>query len=332
MRLEQLGSEARKIIKGDSLVVVTDKNVEKLYLDRCVESLRSAGFDVKSYVVPPGEDSKSGQTYLELLNFLAEIPLTRADALVALGGGVVGDLTGFAAATYLRGIKVIQVPTTLLAAVDSSIGGKTAINLPAGKNLAGAFHQPALVCQDAQLLDSLPDNVWQDGMAEVIKYGCIADGALFELLQDRAAAENRMEGIIQRCVAIKKKFVEEDELDTGVRQLLNFGHTIGHAIEKATDFAVSHGRAVAKGMAMMSEISERQGWCSRETKEQITSLLRVYEFDLTVAQSGKVLYDICMADKKRKGNFIDIVVPEGIGKCRLQRLTTEELGELLCER
>ena len=169
-------------------------------------------------------------------------------------------------------------------------------------------------------------------MAEVIKYGCIADAALFELLQDREAAENRMEGIIQRCVAIKKKFVEEDELDTGVRQLLNFGHTIGHAIEKATDFAVSHGRAVAKGMAMMSDLSAEQGWCSRETAEQITSLLRMYDFDLTVAQPGKILYDICMADKKRKGNYIDIVVPEGIGKCRLQRLTTEELGELLCER
>ncbi len=137
-------------------------------------------------------------------------------------------------------------------------------------------------------------------MAEVIKYGCIADAALFELLQDREAAENRMEGIIQRCVAIKKKFVEEDELDTGVRQLLNFGHTIGHAIEKATDFAVSHGRAVAKGMAMMSDLSAEQGWCSRETAEQITSLLRMYDFDLTVAQPGKILYDICMADKREK--------------------------------
>lgn len=297
-----------------------------------MESLAGVGFDVKSYVVPAGEESKSGQTYLELLNFLAEVPLTRADALVALGGGVVGDLTGFAAATYLRGIKVIQVPTTLLAAVDSSVGGKTAINLPAGKNLAGAFHQPALVWQDASLLASLPEAVWQDGMAEVIKYGVIADLALFELLQDKEAVRNRMEGVIQRCVAIKKKFVEEDELDTGVRQLLNFGHTLGHAIEKATDFEISHGRAVAKGMAMMAEISERQGWCSKETKEQIIALLDLYEFDLTVAQSSKVLYDICKADKKRKGNAIDIVVPEEIGKCRLQRLTIEELGRILCER
>lgn len=329
MRLEQLGGQVRQSVSGDSLVVVTDENVEKLYLNRCMQSLKCAGFDVRSHVIPPGEESKSGQTYLKLLNFLAEIPLTRSDALVALGGGVVGDLTGFAAATYLRGIKVIQVPTTLLAAVDSSVGGKTAINLPAGKNLAGAFHQPVLVWQDATLLESLPAEIWQDGMAEVIKYGVIADAALFELLKDKEAAQNRMEGIIDRCVAIKRKFVEEDELDTGVRQLLNFGHTLGHAIEKATDFGVSHGCAVAKGMALMAEISARQGWCSQETAREIIDILNLYEFDLTVAQSKEVLYDICKADKKRKGHYIDIVVPERIGKCRLQRLTTEELGEIL---
>lgn len=329
MRLEQLGGQVRQSVSGDSLVVVTDENVEKLYLNRCMQSLKGAGFDVRSYVIPPGEESKSGQTYLKLLNFLAEIPLTRSDALVALGGGVVGDLTGFAAATYLRGIKVIQVPTTLLAAVDSSVGGKTAINLPAGKNLAGAFHQPVLVWQDAELLESLPAEIWQDGMAEVIKYGVIADAALFELLKDKEAAQNRMEGIIDRCVAIKRKFVEEDELDTGVRQLLNFGHTLGHAIEKATDFGVSHGCAVAKGMALMAEISARQRWCSQETAREIVDILNLYEFDLTVAQTKEVLYDICKADKKRKGHYIDIVVPERIGKCRLQRLTTEELGEIL---
>jgi 3-dehydroquinate synthase len=267
-----------------------------------------------------------------LLNFLAEIPLTRADALVALGGGVVGDLTGFAAATYLRGIQVIQVPTTLLAAVDSSVGGKTAINLPAGKNLAGAFHQPALIWCDPSLLDSLPKPIYQDGMAEVIKYGVIADAELFRLLSDRERAKHHQAEMIRRCVDIKNRFVAEDEHDTGVRQLLNFGHTIGHAIEKATDFQVSHGSAVAKGMAMMARLSAAQGWCSRQTAEEIIQILNLYEFDLTVAQSPKVLYDICKADKKRKGHVIDIVVPEEIGKCRLQRLTTDELGEILCAK
>lgn len=329
MRLEELGRAIRPLIKGNSLTVVTDENVANLYLNRCIQSLKCEGFDVYTFVIPPGEESKDGKTYLELVNYLAEIPLTRADALVALGGGVVGDLTGFAAATYLRGIPVIQVPTTLLAAVDSSVGGKTAINLPAGKNLAGAFHQPALIWCDAQLLESLPDNIYQDGMAEVIKYGVIADAGLFELLCDRERTKGCTSEIIERCVRIKKRFVEEDEFDTGVRQLLNFGHTIGHAIEKASGFAVSHGSAVAKGMAMMAEISARQKWCSGETAERITNLLALYEFDLKITQTKEELYDIMKADKKRKGGYIDIVVPEKIGTCRLQRLTTEELGEIL---
>lgn len=329
MELELLGSRVREITDGNSVVVVTDENVEKLYLKRCMDSLRSEGFDVSSFVIPPGEESKSGEKYLELLNFLAEIPLTRADVLVALGGGVVGDLTGFAGATYLRGIKVIQVPTTLLSAVDSSVGGKTAINLPAGKNLAGAFHQPALIWCDERLLESLPENIWQDGMAEVIKYGVIADKELFDMLKNRSMAEKKTDEIIARCVKIKKRFVEDDEFDTGVRQLLNFGHTIGHAVEKATNFEVSHGRAVAKGMAYMAEIAQRQGWCSEETAEEITEILNIYDFDLTIEQPKDVLYNIMKADKKRKGGYIDIVVPETIGKCRLQRVTTEELGEIL---
>lgn len=329
MQLDYLGPAVRDIVKGDSLVVVTDENVAPLYLNRCMQSLKCAGFDVYSFVIPPGEESKSGMTYLELVNYLAEIPLTRADALIALGGGVVGDLTGFAAATYLRGIKVVQVPTTLLAAVDSSVGGKTAINLPSGKNLAGAFHQPALIWCDPSLLETLPAKIYQDGMAEVIKYGVIADADLFELLGDRETAQIHAEEIIQRCVSIKKKFVEEDEHDTGVRQLLNFGHTIGHAIEIASNFEISHGSAVAKGMAYMAEIANAQGWCDQETTRRIIDLLNLYEFDLVVSFDKRELYDIMKADKKRKGNFIDIVVPETIGKCRLQRVTTEELGEIL---
>lgn len=329
MQLDYLGPAVRDIVKGDSMMVVTDENVAPLYLNRCIQSLEKEGFDVYSFVIPPGEESKSGEMYLRLVNDLASIPLTRADALIALGGGVVGDLTGFAAATYLRGIKVIQVPTTLLAAVDSSVGGKTAINLPAGKNLAGAFHQPALIWCDPSLLETLPAKIYQDGMAEVIKYGVIADADLFTMLGNKDFAQSHVENIIQRCVSIKKKFVEEDEHDTGVRQLLNFGHTIGHAIEIASDFEISHGCAVAKGMAYMAEIAEKQGWCDSETKNRIIDLLKLYEFDLAITFDKEVLYDIMKADKKRKGNFIDIVVPETIGKCRLQRITTEELGEIL---
>lgn len=329
MRLENLGANVRDLIRGNTLAVVTDENVEELYLADCVKSLEKAGFEVYCFVVPPGEESKSGEQYLNLMGFLAEIPLTRADALVALGGGVVGDLTGFAAATYLRGIPVIQVPTTLLAAVDSSIGGKTAINLPAGKNLAGAFHQPILIWRDASLLESLPEPVYKDGMAEVIKYGVLADEKLFALLEDRALAEAQKAQIIDRCAQMKLQYVAEDEHDTGIRQLLNLGHTIGHAIEQASGFQVSHGSAVAKGMAAISRISARQGWCSEETADRIVRVLTLYGFDLTIAQSKEELYDSMKKDKKRKGAFLDLVVPEQIGKCRLQRVTIEELYKLL---
>ena len=329
MQLEQLGEKARGLVKGNKAAVVTDENVEKLYLGRCVESLHNAGFEVYSFTVAPGEQSKSGETYLSLLEFLAEIPLTRADVLVALGGGVVGDLTGFAAATYLRGIPVIQVPTTLLAAVDSSIGGKTAINLTAGKNLAGAFHQPVFVLRDAALLDTLPSEIYKDGMAEVIKYGVLTDRELFELLFDKEKAARETERIIKRCAEIKLSYVEKDEHDTGIRQLLNLGHTIAHAVEKATDYRVSHGSAVAKGMAAISDISAKQGWCSRKTAESIRDLLQIYGFDLEIEQSKEVLYEIMKTDKKRKGGVIDIVIPEEIGRCRLQRITIEELYELL---
>lgn len=202
--------------------------------------------------------------------------------------------------------------------------------LPAGKNLAGAFHQPALIWCDAELLESLPDNIYQDGMAEVIKYGVIADAQLFDLLCDREKAESCTREIIERCVRIKKKFVEEDEFDTGVRQLLNFGHTIGHAIEKASDFSGQPRQQLwQRAWAMMAEISAKQNWCSQETSQRIVDLLKLYEFDLNIAQTKDVLYDIMKADKKRKGGFIDIVVPEKIGTCRLQRLTTEELREIL---
>ena len=329
MQQLDFGGEVRKTVSGDTIVVVTDENVKPLYLDRYMQNLQSVGFDVYSFTIAPGEESKSGEVYLELLNYLAEIPLTRADALVALGGGVVGDLTGFAAATYLRGIKVIQVPTTVLAVVDSSIGGKTAINLPAGKNLAGAFHQPALIWRDVTMLESLPADTYLNGMAEVIKYGVLADADLWSLLLNYANVQNNMPEIIDRCVSIKNRIVAEDEFDTGTRQLLNFGHTIGHAIERASDFAVSHGFAVAKGMAAIADISARQGWCSRECAQEIIQLLENYGFDLSIDYSMDELYNIMLSDKKRKGGVIDLVVPERIGKCVLKRITTEELKGIL---
>ncbi len=329
MYLRDAKERIREIIEGDSIAVITDSKVGPLYMDKVCETVREAGFQVYSMEIPEGEESKNGETYLRILEFLADSSLTRTDGVIALGGGVVGDIAGFAAATFLRGVKVIQIPTTLLAAVDSSVGGKTAINLKAGKNLAGAFHQPALVIQDPEFLKSLPDDTFTDGMAEVIKYGVLTDSELFWRLKDVKAVREDPEPIVERCVAIKKKFVEEDELDTGVRQMLNLGHTIGHAVEKLSGFSVSHGRAVAKGLDMMAEIALRQGWCDGKTRGEIREMLLLWGFDLETEFSKDEIYSAISGDKKRKGSFIDIVVPVEIGRCVLKRLSMDQLREIL---
>ncbi|RVU54498.1 3-dehydroquinate synthase [Anaerosphaera multitolerans] len=342
MELEHLGSSVKDIISGDTLLVITDKNIEKLYLKSCVKSLEEANYKVKTYIVEAGEDSKNPNTYLNIINYMAEIPMTRTDGVVALGGGVIGDLSGFVAATYLRGIKIIQVPTTLLALVDSSIGGKTGINLKAGKNLLGAFHQPSLIFKDISLLETLPKEIFSDGMAEVIKYGIIADEELFNILRNKENIATKLEEIVNRCGEIKVRFVEEDEFDKGIRQILNFGHTIGHAIEKSSNYEIGHGIAVANGMEMISGISVKKGWCPLDVAEEINDILSDYGLllseeklsntilgEVNIPELKKRLYKTMKSDKKRKGNEIDIVVPEKIGKCLLKRITIEELGELL---
>lgn len=329
MRLDRIGEAVADMMKPCQLAIITDENVDKLYTKTLENSLKSEGFQTHVFVIEPGEKSKSGEVYLSILEFLGDIHLTRTDGVVALGGGVVGDLAGFAAATYLRGIKVIQVPTTLLAAVDSSVGGKTAINLTAGKNLAGAFHQPALVWFSIETLDTLPRKVWRDGMAEVIKYAVLKDRNLFKILMDKGNVISQLDQIVERCVVIKKEYVEKDELDTGVRQHLNLGHTIGHAIEKLSDYSISHGEAVAKGMSYIGQLAERQGWTEEKCAADIDSMLRRYGFDLSIDYEMEAIYDILKSDKKRKGDFIDLVIPLSIGKCALKRVEIDELGRIL---
>lgn len=228
--LPELGPLLRAQVPGERVCIVTDDTVQALYGAQAEASLTQAGFAVCTFAFPHGEQSKCAATYLKLLNFLAEQHLTRTDAIVALGGGVPGDLAGFAAATYLRGIAFAQVPTTLLAAVDSSVGGKTAIDLDAGKNLAGAFWQPCLVLCDYDTLQTLPEEIFADGCAEVIKYGVLGDEALFAHLEQYGLAFDR-ERVITRCVEMKRDVVAADEFDNGQRQLLNLGHTLGHAVE-----------------------------------------------------------------------------------------------------
>lgn len=329
MELRQIGTALAEIQRGGKICIISDRNVASLYMDICRESLEEAGYGVWEYVLPPGEASKSGTNYLRILEYLAAVPFTRSDGIVALGGGMVGDLAGFAAATYMRGINVYQVPTTLLAAVDSSVGGKTAIDLPSGKNLAGAFHQPKLVLQDSRLLNTLPSDVYREGMAEVIKYGMIHDRKLFKRLENPTEVRNSLDEVIKTCVGIKKEYVEADEFDRGLRHKLNFGHTLGHAMEQAEGYRLSHGDAVAKGMYWITRISAEQGWCSRETLAALEQLLRKYDFNLTFPENREEIYRILCSDKKRQGDTIRMVIPEEVGRCAIREFHIREVKDLL---
>ena len=246
------------------VAVLTDDVVDPLYGCDVQTSLEKSGFEVCRYAVEHGEEHKNLTVWAQMLDFLAVNQLTRTDVIVALGGGVVGDMAGFAAAAYLRGIPFMQIPTTLLAMVDSSVGGKTAVNLPSGKNLAGAFNQPIAVLCDPDTLHTLAPEFFADGAAEIIKYGVLNDKTLFDLLKD-GCWHDQIVPVIETCVRSKAKLVEEDERDTGSRQLLNLGHTIGHAIEKCSHFAVSHGHAVAVGMVYAARIAVSLGVCPEES-------------------------------------------------------------------
>lgn len=318
--LSTLGAEAARRISG-KVLVVTDENVAPLYLGAAYENLKNAGLSVSTLALPAGEHTKSPEYYIKLLNLLAEKQLTRSDLLIALGGGVIGDLTGFAAATWLRGIPLIQVPTTLLAMVDSSVGGKTAIDLPAGKNLVGAFYQPSLVLCDPAVLCSLPDSVFKDGCAEVIKTAILFDPALFSHLEEKGLDFDR-EYVITGCVRHKRDVVCADEFDTGERQKLNLGHTIGHAIEKESGYLISHGRAVAVGTAMMA-----RAYC--KDRERILALLEAFGLPTTTEFSPQTLAATALSDKKRTGDRLTLVVPHAIGNCTLEKIPVSQLESVI---
>ena len=255
--LADAGKYIKDISKGKTAVIVSETNVFPIYGDKLKNTLVKEGFEVLSFIFPAGEESKNTETLVSLWEFLAENHITRSDTLIALGGGVTGDLTGFAAATFLRGIRYVGIPTTLLSMVDSSVGGKTAVDLKGGKNLAGAFYQPSLVLIDPDTLDTLPENIFSDGMAEVIKYGMINLPDFLKKLEEDCDISD----IIEISVKDKRDIVAVDEKDTGIRQLLNFGHTPAHSIELLSDFTISHGSAVAIGMVIMTKASIKAGLC-----------------------------------------------------------------------
>ena len=320
--LSSLPEEIKKLGKVRKISIVSDSNVFPLYGESCRASLICAGFTVSTFVFPAGEASKNGITYLELLNRLAEEKLTRSDLILALGGGVVGDLAGFAAATYLRGIRFVQIPTTVLAAVDSSVGGKTAIDLPAGKNLAGAFCQPSLVLCDLDTLNTLPEDVFIDGCAEVIKYGILYDPSLFAHLEEKGLTFDR-EAVIRRCVELKRDVVMEDEFDTGMRMKLNLGHTIGHGVEAKSEFALSHGKSVAIGMAIVSRASH----CPDH--DRIQAILHKFGLPSSTDYSAEELYTYTLSDKKRTGGTVNLIIPKAIGQCDIVPTPVDSLKSFI---
>jgi 3-dehydroquinate synthase len=326
-KLARLGAVAASCVKGRKAFVVTDSNVAPLYLGRAVDSLRSEGFSVASCTVPAGEPSKCKDMLFMLFEQFYGAGLTRSDVVVALGGGVVGDLTGFAAASYMRGCPLIQVPTTLLAQVDSSIGGKTGIDLPFGKNLVGAFYQPRAVLIDPGVLSTLTRSVMAEGMAEVIKYGCIRDRVLFESIEKGLAD---LEWMIERCVRIKTTVVQNDEYDTGERMLLNYGHTIGHAIEKLSGFTeITHGEAVAIGMVYAARMGEKAGYTEPGTADRIRALLEKWHLPVHTDLPVEEIFESMMSDKKRVSGKIFYVFLGCIGEASAVPTDKERLLSLM---
>ena len=328
--VSRVGEEVAALGKSGTAVVVSDDRVFSLYGEAVVKSLEKQGFCTLNFTFVAGEASKTPETLVSLWRFLAENGVTRSDTLVALGGGVVGDITGFAAATYLRGITAVQVPTTLLAMVDSSVGGKTAVDLPEGKNLVGAFYQPTLVLCDPDTLKTLSPAVFLDGMAEVIKYGLLGNARLFERLftMDK---ERDIADMIRVCVEDKRNIVECDERDTGVRQLLNLGHTLGHAVERVSGYTVTHGSAVAIGMVAVTRAAVKRGLCAPEVLSSLTELLSLYGLPTATDFSPSELAVAATKDKKRAGDTVTLVMPYGIGDARLYPLSVSELETVVAE-
>lgn len=325
--LQKAGEAVKKVISPCKAAIVTDSTVVHLYEETVRKSLTEAGFSVCTFVFPAGEASKNIHTLSHLLEFLAKEEMTRTDMIVALGGGVTGDLAGFGAAVYLRGISFVQIPTTFLAAIDSSVGGKTAVDLEAGKNLAGAFYQPKLVLCDTDVLQTLPEVVFADGIAEALKYGVLGDAALFEKIAGGDFRQD-LEEIIETCVSMKRDVVEEDEFDTGKRQLLNLGHTFGHAIEQKSHFQMTHGHAVAIGMHLIAKAAEAKGIAEKGTAAAIAKALEQNQLPKETEFSPAEVAEGTLRDKKRRGGTISFVFPKKIGACEIVKIPVEEVEAL----
>lgn len=332
--LSSIGEKLKVIYESRKAVIITDKNVEKLCVETVQNSLLKNGFEVKIISIEPGEKSKNLATLEKVYEKLCEFQIRRKDIIVSLGGGVVGDLSGFAASTYLRGINYIQVPTSLLAQVDSSIGGKVAVDLPWGKNLVGSFYHPDAVFIDPDVLLSLNDKFFSDGMGEVIKYGFIKDKSILELLD---SCENKdevikyIEDIVYKCCSIKRELVEKDEKDLGERMMLNFGHTLAHGIEKYYNYGeYSHGEAVAIGMAYITNITEKMDITKKGTYDYMKGILKRYGLPINMPDIDKQsLVNTIALDKKSSGDGINIIVIEEAGVCKIMKIKLQQVYSFL---
>ena len=322
--LKESGSLLRATLGECRVAVVTDSNVSKRYLPALLQSLNEAGIDACFYIFPAGEENKRLFTLSGMLEFFAEQRLTRKDAIIALGGGVTGDMAGFAAGCYLRGVRYVQIPTTLLAAVDSSVGGKTAVDLSAGKNLAGLFHQPSLVICDTDTFETLSPDEFANGCAEAIKTGILDDDTLFSLFETGDVHQD-ISAIVEQCVAYKARIVEADETETGERKLLNLGHTAGHAIERLSGYTLPHGHAVAIGLSIIARAAERLGWAKEPIARRIETALARNGLPTRTEFSPEALAEAALSDKKRAGGNITLVVPKKIGSCALMELPVDRL-------
>ncbi|GAA0180769.1 3-dehydroquinate synthase [Clostridium sediminicola] len=332
--INNIGFEMKKIFNGNKIAIITDSNVDKYYGEIVVNSLENEGFNVKKITLEPGEKTKSIENLVGLYDELLDFSITRGDLIITLGGGVIGDLGGFVASTLLRGIPFVQVPTSLLAQIDSSIGGKVAVDLPRGKNLVGSFYHPKKVIIDPNVLETLEDRYLYDGMGEVIKYGCIKDKNLFDLLSGIESKEqllSEMEPIIYTCCDIKRRVVENDEKDTGERMVLNFGHTIGHAIEKYYKFdKYSHGEAVAIGMYLMTRIGEEQGLTAKGTSQEIKTILKGYNlpYEVNIENMDEIIEAIGV-DKKNSGQYLNLIMIKEIGNVFIEKVNKNDVKNII---
>lgn len=325
--INRVSEEIRKVYKGKKIFIITDDNVNKYYGGKISEELKKNDFEVKLLALKPGEETKNFNTLPIVYNELLDFNLTRSDLIIALGGGVIGDLAGFVASTYLRGVDFVQIPTSLLAQVDSSVGGKVAVDLDRGKNLVGSFYHPKCVLIDPEVLNTLDNRFFIDGMAEVIKYGCIKDKQFFDYLEKMENNQqliNNMEVVIHKCCDIKRQVVENDEKDKGERMLLNFGHTLGHAIEQYYNYTkYSHGEGVAIGIYVISKISEEKGLTKKGTSQRIKDILVKYNLPYELDVNIEETLEAINLDKKKLGNDLNVIILKEIGNSEIYKTTAE---------